>query len=183
MDAAHHPKPSRERAEYTQHQNDPHQPGYRRFLRRLLDPLRQRLPPQANGLDYGSGPGPAIKTIMAQWGFQVVNYDPFFAPDQTVLGQQYDFITCTEVAEHFHQPRQNFERLNRLLKTGGWLGLMTEEMTANHRFANWWYVRDPTHVCFYKRSTLRWLAHHFGWQMDTPRKNVILYHKNAVDDC
>ena len=40
----------------------------------------------------------------------------------------YDFITCTETAEHFVAPRDDFLRLDGMLARGAWLGVMTETL-------------------------------------------------------
>ena len=42
-----------ERAEYDLHENSLDDPGYRGFLSRLAQPLLQRLPDGARGLDFG----------------------------------------------------------------------------------------------------------------------------------
>jgi len=31
-------------------------------------------------------------------------------------------------------------------------------------FAHWSYARDPTHICFYSRSTFDWIEQHWGWR-------------------
>ena len=86
-----------ELAIYQQHQNDPNDAGYRQFLSKLAAPLLQRLGSQAlQGLDFGAGPGPTLYLLLEQGGHQVCNYDPYFAPDATLLKQQYDFICSTE---------------------------------------------------------------------------------------
>ncbi len=103
-------------------------------------------------------------------------YDPFFAPDPAVLDGSYDFITCTETVEHFFSPADEFERLNKMLRNGGWLGVMTE-MRNDSSFENWWYTRDPTHVCFYRVETMEWIALHFGWTLERPHRNVTLFRK------
>jgi len=132
-----------------------------------------------HGLDYGSGPGPALPQMLTNAGFSMTHYDPLFTPDASVLKRTYDFITCTETVEHFHHPGEEFQRLNRLLRPGGWLGVMTGILTDDAGFPGWWYIRDFTHVCFYKESTLRWIARRFGWQLQVPRENVILASKSG----
>jgi len=179
LDAQHHLPPAAERAEYSQHRNDPADLGYRRFLRRLTDHLTPHLASGAAGLDYGAGPGPTLSVMLQEQGFAMHIYDPYFAPDATALARTYDFITCTETVEHFYQPRREFNRLQRLLRPGGWLGVMTETMISDARFPHWWYHSDPTHVCFYRHETLTWIAQHYGWHLETPRKNVALFHKRS----
>lgn len=161
---------------YQTHRNDPADERYQDFLSRLLDPLLKVLPPQSTGLDYGSGPGPAIKPMLAAHGHTVANYDPFFAPDLALLEQTYDFICCSETSEHFHRPREEFERLFRLLRTGGVLAIMTSFYDmASAELEQWYYLRDPTHVCVYSSETFRWLAQHFSIGLQIPRDNVAIF--------
>lgn len=177
LDPAQRPSPEAERAHYGTHENDPDDPGYRAFLGRLADPLAARLAPGAEGLDYGSGPGPTLSRMMEERGFRVRIYDPFFAPDANALRGTYDFVACTETAEHFHHPAAEFARLDGLLRPGGWLGVMTELLDDARDFATWRYARDPTHVCFYHADTLRWIAGAHGWRMEQPARNVVLFRK------
>ncbi|TDT38558.1 methyltransferase family protein [Halospina denitrificans] len=171
------PLPSAEKAEYDQHRNDVSDPGYRRFLGRLADVLMPRLDPGARGLDFGCGPGPALIAMLNESGFQTLGYDPFCAPDQRLLSDTYDFVTCTEVVEHLHDPAGTFQLLDQCLNPGGWLGVMTCFQTDDERFAGWHYRRDPTHVVFYRQETMRVLAGRFGWECTIPRKDVALFRK------
>jgi SAM-dependent methyltransferase len=166
-----------ELAEYQQHNNDPGDKGYRQFLMRVAEPLLEKLPLAQKGLDYGCGPGPALAELLRDAGHSVALYDPFFYPNPQSLLETYDFITCTEVAEHFHQPALEFKRLDKLLNPGGWLAIMTCFQTDDSRFANWHYRRDPTHVIFYREWSLRKLALNFGWQCEIPCPNVALMRK------
>jgi SAM-dependent methyltransferase len=166
-----------ERARYETHENYPYDPGYRAFLDRLCAPLVRRLPPGAEGLDLGSGPGPTLSVMLEEQGFPMRIFDPFFAPDLEALDHDYDFITCTETAEHFFDPGREFRRLDGLLRPGGWLGVMTEVVDEDRAFPEWYYVRDPTHVAFYRRSTLEWIAASFGWSVEFPHRNVALFRK------
>ena len=54
---------------------------------------------------------------------------------------------------------------------------MTTFQTDDDRFANWHYRKDPTHVIFYREATFRFLAERFGWQLEIPRKDVVLLRK------
>lgn len=166
-----------EKAIYDLHDNDPDDLGYRRFLSKLIEPLLARLAPDSQGLEFGCGPGPALARMLEEKGLAVTLYDPYFHPEATALQSTYDFITCTEVVEHLHDPWQTFDQLNGLLKPGGWLGVMTCFQTDDERFANWHYRRDPTHVVFYRERTLAYVASHFGWTLHVPVKDVALFHK------
>ena len=166
-----------EKSRYALHENDPSDERYRAWLAQVSDVLLPKLQPNSQGLDFGSGPGPTLSLMMAEAGHEVAIYDPFFAPERTVLEQTYDFITCTETAEHFQNPHKEFSLLNDCLRQDGWLGIMTQILKDDDRFGNWWYIRDETHVAFYKQETMAWIAAHFGWTMEMAGKNVVLFQK------
>ena len=166
-----------EHTHYLSHQNHIDDPGYRRFLARLADPLLECLPVQSSGLDYGCGPGPALGHMLREAGHDVALYDPFFEAHKGVLAATYDFIACTEVAEHFHDPAKEFELFDRLLRPGGWLGIMTCFLTDDDGFSTWYYRKDPTHVVFYKRATLVTIANRFGWHFESPMQDIALMRK------
>lgn len=171
---------SEEKAVYEYHENDAGDSGYRRFLSRLAEPLVGQLALGASGLDFGCGPGPALAELLRNAGLSVSLYDPYFYPETQVLNLQYDFVTCTEVLEHLHQPADVFRQLDRLLKPGGWLGVMTCFQTDDASFASWHYRRDPTHVVFYRESTLKFIADRMGWALTVPVKNVALFQKPII---
>lgn len=166
-----------QRMEYDKHENNPNDPGYRAFLSRLSKPLAARLAPGGRGLDFGSGPGPALAQMMEEAGHEMRIYDPLYAPDESVLTEEYDFITCTEVLEHVHNPRAVFELFNRILRPGGLVGVMTEFQTDDSRFEKWHYRRDPTHVIFYRPTTLTLLGSRLNWPLEIPRRNIALFRK------
>lgn len=174
LDPAEYLSRDAELAHYLHHENNPDDPRYRHFLSKLSDPLIQRLTPGAVGLDYGCGPGPALAAMLAEGGFDMAAYDPFFRPDLGVLQRTYDFITCTETAEHFHDPAAEFARLMAMVRPGGWLAIMTCFQTDDTRFEAWHYRKDPTHVVFYRAETFRFIAAAAGWSCDVPVKDVAL---------
>lgn len=176
--AEYHLSPDAEKAEYDLHRNDPDDRGYRTFLSRLFDPLCQRLPAGAKGLDYGSGPGPTLSLMLAEAGFDMAIYDPFYAPQRAVLQNRYDFISCTEVVEHFHFPGQEFQMLWQLLAVQGWLGIMTKLVIGPQAFARWHYKNDPTHVAFFSRETFTFLADRLDARLDFVGADVILLQKS-----
>ncbi len=171
-----------EKAEYDRHQNRPDDPGYRQFLSRLVRPLQARLARGSRGLDFGAGPGPALADMLREAGHDVAIYDPFYAADTTVLDARYDFITASEVVEHLRRPGPELDRLYRLLKPGGLLGIMTKRVIDRERFARWHYIRDPTHVCFFSRATFTWLAARWGARLDICDRDVIIFAKPPDSD-
>ena len=175
LDPAHHLNPEEEKKRYDTHNNSPDDAGYVDFLNRLIEPISEKLNPGDTGLDFGSGPGPTLSLLMKGRGFEVSNYDPLYTKDETPLSKQYDFITCTEAAEHFHTPHKEFELFGKLLKPErSVLGIMTQMVTPSVSFESWWYHKDPTHVCFYSNETFEWLGDKYGWKVEYPKENVTL---------
>lgn len=173
------PSEERERSQYELHENDPDDPHYRRFVAQLVEPLVERLQAGAEGLDYGCGNGPAGAAMLSEAGFIMSYYDPFFAKDDAALKRQYDFIFCCEVAEHFHEPAGEFEKLDHLLRAGGVLAVMTSMEYSDVDFASWHYRRDPTHVAFYKPETMLQIGTDRGWQTVMPSRNVVLFSQRS----
>ena len=171
--------PEDERLEYEQHENAVGEPGYERFLSRLANPLLERLTKPSSGLDFGCGPAPALAHMLAREGHSVALYDPFFAPDESVLNQPYAFITATEVVEHLHRPSDELDRLWSLVEPGGWLGVMTKLVSGPEAFTKWHYIRDPTHVCFFSRRTWQWWADRVGAALAFESEDVMLLQKPA----
>ena len=168
-----------ERAVYDQHQNSPHDPGYRRFLSRLHAPLCERLAPGARGLDFGAGPGPTLSVMFEEAGHPMAIYDPFYAPEASVLKAEYDFITASEVVEHLFAPGETLARLAAMLRPGGWLGLMTKRAGDHEAFARWHYILDPTHVAFFSEASFRWLADTLDMTVEFPAADVALLQRPA----
>lgn len=172
-----HLSAAEEKAVYDRHENGPDDSGYRRFLERLFTPLITRVPPRAQGLDFGSGPGPTLSLMLEEIGHTMALFDSFYAPDERVWQRRYDFITATEVVEHLAAPGREIERLVDHLEPGGWLGLMTKRVRSRDAFAGWHYIRDPTHVAFFSESTFQWLGQRFGLRVEFPDNDVVLLQK------
>ena len=166
-----------EKARYDTHQNRPDDPKYRAFLSRLFIPMQNRLAPGSRGLDFGSGPGPTLSVMFEEAGHFMAIYDHFYAPNPTVLDTPYDFIAATEVVEHLHHPRHELDRLWPILKPGGILGIMTQLAPDHKSFAKWHYIRDPTHVCFFSRTTFEWLANQWHARLTFEENDVMFFQK------
>ncbi len=174
--AAHqHLQAAAERAIYDLHENHSDDPGYRRFLARLAEPVAARVKPSAQGLDYGCGPGPVLAEMLRQMGHTLAEYDPFYADDSAVLEQTYDFVTCSEVVEHFRRPDLEFQRLFGLLKPGGILGVMTKLVKDAQAFQSWHYKNDQTHISFFSPATLLWLAEQNQCQLEFIAADVVIF--------
>ncbi len=162
---------------YLEHNNDVDDPEYRKFLGRLYNELKPYLVTGAEGLDYGSGPGPALVAMMREDGFDVDQYDIFFHSDEAVLKKTYDFITCTETAEHFSNPESEFQRLFDMMREPAWLGIMTGMLADWSQFPDWYYHHDPTHVNFFSKKTMSWISEKYQCTATYPADNVVLFRK------
>jgi hypothetical protein len=166
-----------EKAAYDLHENTPEDPGYRRFLSRLSTPLLKKLDSNRKGLDFGCGPGPGLSVLLKERGHEVDLYDPIYYNDPSVFNKTYDFICATEVVEHLHDPEREFSTLFKMLKPGGWLGIMTKQVIDKQAFSKWHYIRDLTHICFYSRPTFEYLARCFNAELSFAADDVILFKK------
>ena len=166
-----------EKAVYDQHRNSPDDAGYRRFLSRMHDPIIARLDAGARGLDFGCGPGPTLSVMFAESGYPTAIYDPLYAADDSVLEQQFDFVTATEVVEHIRNPAQDLAVLWGCVKPGGYLGIMTKLVQDRAAFANWHYTHDATHICFYSTATFTWLGSEWHAEPSFLGNDVIIFRK------
>ena len=169
------PTPEEEHARYDQHRNSPDDLGYREFLSRPCRAVRDRVPPPATGLDFGSGPGPTLSLMLAGAGYDMRVYDVFYAPDESVLEGPYDFVTCTEVIEHLHDPATVLSGVVERLRPGGWLVVQTQLAPGHEAFATWRYRRDQTHVGFYSETTFRHLARMLDCRLERAADDVFAF--------
>lgn len=175
-----------ERLRYGLHNNDRTNAGYVQFITQILDRSLQRwkilhhidepsvevAAPNPLILDWGSGPNPVATELLRERDFQVSSYDPIYGPQLPLNHQSFDIIFCIEVAEHFKNPLQDFNAMVHYLKPGGLLVVHTHTIpqdvisaTASAQtsaletfFQSWWYKEDPTHVSFYSKQSLKYLA-------------------------
>ncbi len=166
-----------EKARYDLHRNDPEDRGYRNFLLQLFLPVRQYLKEGERGLDFGSGPCPVLASMFRDEGFDMEIFDPFYSDNPASLGGEYDFITASEVVEHLKDPFDELDRLCRLLKPGGILGIMTGMLPEEGGFGEWFYKNDKTHICFYSPAVFSWIAGRFGMKMEWASGNVVILRK------
>lgn len=165
---------------YEYHENDINDQGYRNFLEKLELPMLERVTPESQGLDFGSGPGPLLKLMFEEQGHTMSIFDTFYAPDPSVFDRQYDFISSSEVVEHLHHPMGELDRLWSCLKPGGFLGIMTSMRHGDLDFNTWHYIKDDTHVIFFSPQTMRWLADRWEASLEIIGNSVIILQKKGV---
>ena len=165
-----------EKKRYDLHQNHPDDMEYRSFLNQLITVLENYIP-SGNGLDYGCGPAPVLSLMLKEKGFSMNNYDPFYFPSMDSFDQKYDLITSTEALEHFYSPKKELTKMASLLKDGGVLGVMTEFFSEEMDFKTWYYKNDPTHVGFFSKESLSFIAQELNLKVNFFGKRVAIFFK------
>jgi len=166
-----------EKAEYDKHENSLQDPRYRKFLGRLHKPLMEKLTAGQNGLDFGCGPGPALAKMFEERGMNVELYDQFYQVDKSVLSRQYDFVSATEVVEHFRLPAVDLNQLWLCVRPNGYLGLMSKLVSDLEAFATWHYKNDPTHIAFFSLATLHYLSRLWGAELEVCAADAFILRK------
>jgi hypothetical protein len=170
------PTSNNEKNRYLSHQNSVDDAGYVRFLLRPFEFAGLNIEIQGPILDYGCGFAPVFASLMNQREYECHRYDPFFFPD----GIQQDFyptIFCIETAEHFHNTYEEWRRLTGLMARGGYLIVMTDFWRDLSSFSDWYYQNDPTHVSFYHRKTMEYIATLFDRKLvATDGKRISIFH-------
>lgn len=149
---------------YNFHNNDPEDVRYQNFLSPVTNRILADFGKEHEGLDFGSGSGSPIVKILSENGYNISQFDLFYHNHPEVLTNQYDYIACTETAEHFKHPHTEFKQLRSLLKPGGKLYIMTDRFDPNRDFGTWFYKTDPTHVFLYSDKSFTWLLQEFEFK-------------------
>lgn len=164
-----------EKAHYEKHNNDVFDERYQNFVSPIVDAILQDFNPEAKGLDFGSGTGPVISKMLKDKGYHIQNYDLFFANDLVLLKEKYNYVSCCEVMEHFHQPYKEFELLKSLLLPKGKLYCKTAVYKNQTPFENWYYKDDFTHVFIYQPQTLEWIKKEFHFSNLVIKEKLIVF--------
>jgi len=116
---------SEEAALYQRHEKDAEDEGFKKFTSQLTQPLVKALQTRGStpedatsleaqltnahvtgeepwakiGLDYGSGPGPAIGPMLEHQGFNIIEYDPYAFPTPVLETAVEDAIQAEPPAE------------------------------------------------------------------------------------
>lgn len=136
-----------EKERYETHNNDVKDISYQNFVAPIFESIKENYSKDHVGLDYGAGNGPVVTSLFHHY------------PEY--LSKNYDYIICSEVVEHFHNPYNEFKRLGDILKPGGSIFCLTSLYDEDIDFQNWYYKNDATHVFFYHRKAFEWLAKEF----------------------
>lgn len=168
------PDAEHEKNRYEQHENSLANSGYIAFLSPIIDYVSKNFRLTDMGLDYGCGPNPVLAKLLQAKGYTISTYDPFFEMEVPPQHNQYDYIICCEVMEHFHNPELSFTKLKSYLKPKGILVCHTALFDESIAFPNWYYKNDSTHSFFYTAESLLFIKAHFGFKELTIHNNLIV---------
>ncbi len=166
-----------EKARYDKHENSLEDS---RYLKLLSDFIEIAIKPYVvhKLLDYGSGPNPVLAKLLKDCKYDVDIYDPYYAPRDLIKQSQYDLIVSTETFEHFQDPLKEFKLITGLLKSRGYLAIMTSFACSYEDFKAWRYKDDVTHIAFYSRQTFEKLAELFSMEIiHSNDKNIIVFRR------
>lgn len=176
------PKPtffdaSTEKNHYEQHNNDVNDVGYQNFVAPIIHAVLNDFSSNDKGLDFGSGTGPVIFKLLREKEYQIENYDIFFENVPERLTQKYNYISCCEVMEHFHEPLKEFQLLHSMLLPKGKLYCKTELFKNQVPFEKWYYKNDLTHVFIYQEATLHWIKEKLEFKKVEVKDKVIVFER------
>lgn len=162
-------------ARYKQHNNDVNDIRFQNFVSPIVNHVLKDFSKKHKGIDFGAGTGPVITEMLRDKDYNIKAYDPFFHNYPHLLNQKYDYITCCEVVEHFHNPKKEFELLSNLLNPNGVLYIMTSIYHSGIDFKSWYYKDDPTHVFFYQKETIEYIHRNHFFSSYKNEGNLIVF--------
>ncbi len=166
-----------EKTYYDLHENNVDDPGYRKFLSRMAEPLLEKIQPKSKGLDFGCGPAPLLAKMLEDHGHELALFDKFYFSNPSVLRTTYDFVVATEVIEHCYAADQVWKQWLGLLSAPALLAIMTKRVRSQSAFSTWHYIRDPTHVVFYSNETFEWVANKYKLSCEFVGADVVILRK------
>lgn len=178
-DPSSHLPPTAEKQRYSCSRVTSKQRQLSQFILPLLEQLQYQHAGSLLGLNFGRILDQTSLTTIESAGHTLNQYDPFFAPAHHTLKQQYDFICCYRVFEHFQYPLKEWSLLTRLLRPGGWLAISTPLLVDLEGFAKWHYKNNPTHVSFYQRQSFEHLAKTSHFELLFAAKDLVLMQKTS----
>lgn len=178
LDAVHYLPSDKEKQRYDKHSDNVEDEGYQNFVSPIVNAVLGNYQTKDLGLDYGCGKTAIIQELLQRKQYNIAGYDPIYFPNEPLLTtEQYHYITCCEVVEHFYNPKQEFEKITQFLRPFGKLFLKTNLYSEDIIFEKWWYKNDPTHVFFYSKKTLEYIQKEYNYSELKICKDYIVFTK------
>jgi len=86
----------------------------------------------------------------------------------------FDVISLTDVLEHLPNPRETIREVERILKPDGYLFLISPDTDSIWRtlLGKKWFQYKYDHVCYFNRTSLKYLLKDSGFELIEFRNNV-----------
>ena len=156
-----------EKNRYMLHENSVSNKGYITHLNNIIEISVKPFLNKGNRiLDFGCGPEKTLADLLANLGYTVTTFDPYFDTGKKWRTKNYDAITAIEVFEHLTYPALELNTLNKCLSPGAYL--IIRSMLHNKcwiDFSKWWYKDDPTHITFYSKDTINYICKRWNYEL------------------
>ena len=161
------PDREEEKKRYLHHNNTLENKGYVEYLENFMAsaifPFVKR---GSRILDFGSGPVPVLASLLEKKGYNAVPFDPYFYPGKEWKKEIFDSVVSVEVFEHLKNPWKAIKEISRVLLNGGILAVRTLLHNGDRNsFVSWWYIKDFTHITFYREKTFDFIAEISGFRI------------------
>ena len=71
-------------------------------------------------------------------------------------------------------------RLMNILKSNGILAIMTQILTSQVNFSQWYYKNDPSHIGFFSVKALNYLSKKWQAELYVISERVVMFKKNET---
>lgn len=159
-----------EKTRYDQHICDD---GYIKYMNEVYAKIKNHLI-DGLSLDYGCGQIHALSDILVADNRVCDYYDLYYY--NSLKPNIYNNIILIEVLEHIKEPFDELVKLKAMLDKNGRIIVMTGFVPND--FANWWYLRDSTHISFFKESSIKQLAYMLDMDLELISEDNIFILKN-----
>lgn len=161
-----HPPKEEEIRRYATHNNQYGNPAYRTYLEKILEGATEWMGSlnDYRVLDYGGGEEEVLARMLREKAIEAECWDPIYGYDK-LDSTPYDRIICCEAAEHFANPKNEFQRMKKILRPGGLIYVVTRLSDTIDQPLQWWYINDSTHLVFYSCRSWEYIADSFGFTL------------------
>jgi hypothetical protein len=166
-----HLGPDDERRRYALHDNTFGHEGYVRYLGEIVQVVNDRLL-TGDILDFGSGPEAVLARLFTGRGYRCRAYDPLYGIGADALDATYDCVILSEVIEHVRDLSGEISLLKKVTRPAGRIVIRTKIYPSIDDFPGWWYKNDGTHINFFSRSAMEFLAGRLGRSVETVAPDI-----------
>jgi hypothetical protein len=165
---------------YKLHTNTDDKDGYILYLQDIVNLVRI-VAPIGHILDFGAGEHAVLTELLKKEGYHADPYDPHYSSIAELPDKKYDIVILCEVIEHLRFLKNELMLIRNLLSAHGCVILRTQLYPETlDSFRKWWYIQDKTHINFFSRSSLEYVASVLGLRViATEKKDIFVMTKDS----